>query len=59
MSIADLLFSIIKPHRMHEMRTIVIDDPVTWAAVSLSCMRAIGLLIHQMALLDAAVTTLL
>jgi len=37
-----------RPHRMHEMRTIVIDDPVASASFSLSCV-ILFLLICQMA----------
>jgi len=28
---------VIRPHRMPEMWTIVVNDPVSWASVSLSC----------------------
>jgi len=32
--------SVIRPHRMHEMRTIVIDDHVEWVSINLNVSRA-------------------
>jgi len=31
-----IFFPTFRPHRMREMRTIAINDPVAWASVSLS-----------------------
>jgi len=31
------LVSVFGPHRMHELRSVAIDDPMAWASVCLSC----------------------